>query len=684
MMAAGQLNGTKQDNHGNSREDAVTGNIRSKLKAVYVLAASMLCWPAAGAAPAEELGLYEKFAMDPQMTQVAVSPDGKSVAAVQRFSKDGDKFLRIYDAADLSAKPITLSADPMEIMGFFWANNERLVVRFRQDVDMLEDLGVYTRQVFRWASIDKAGKEWTPLPARKLDRRSELSKWMQNLLAGTILSEMQWDDDHILLLYDDDQDGVSDAFQVNVATGKAKMVFRNGARLRLDFVDSSGEPRLASLYDTGEDALIYYARLKGKKEWLEIGRTVASPDSVSEYFGTLGFFNEENPNEIWVVSNHDADTAGIFAYDIGTSKRTELLFRHPKYDAIDVATKYVKGKGDVPVAFVHHGRGVERYYFDPQEKALAAAIDAILPDTQNTIASRSRDESVIVIRAEGPRHPPTWHLLRDKTKLDELGKSLPALTPDMLSPVEWVRYKARDELEIPALVTVPEGKGPFPAVVLPHGGPVAREVWGFSLWPQLLANHGYVVIQPQFRISEGFGRAHLEAGFAQWGLALQDDLEDATQYLVKRGLADPERLAIFGWSYGGYAAFVGSARDPNPYKCAISGAGVADLPFFRARLADFGDLTEKAYRTTVDGLNALDMAKSVDVPLLVIHGTQDERVPVAESRKFVAQLKKHGKQHEYIELKGANHFYGTIYYRHWMQMFPAMIDWLDNTCGLKG
>ena len=653
------------------------------ITAALLAGSALFFMAAAQGADAEGLDLYEKFAVDPAMTQVAVSPDGKSVAAVQRFSKDGDKFLLIYDAADLAAKPVTLAADPMEIMSFFWANNDRLVVSFRQDVDMLEDIGIETRLVGRRASIDKAGKQWTPLPARKVDRRSEFSKWVHNLLGSSVLSTMRWDDDHILLSYDDNQDGVADAFKVNVATGKAQMVFRNGARLQLDAVDFSGEPRLASEFDDARDAIIYYARLKGQKDWLEIGRTVATPDSVSESYRTLGFYNEDDPNEVWVLSNHDADTAGIFAYDIAERKFKELLFRHPKYDAFGIETKYVEGKGYVPLAFVHNGRSLDRYYFDPEEKALMDAIDAILPNTRNEIASRSLDDGVIVIEADGPRHPRTWYLLRDKSKLDELGKAWPALTEDMLSPVEWVSYKARDGLEIPALVTVPNGEGPFPAVVNPHGGPVARDYWGFDPWSQLLANRGYVVIQPQFRISEGFGRAHLEAGFGKWGLALQDDLEDAAKYLVKRKLADPRRLAIFGWSYGGYAAFVGAARDPNPFQCAISGAGVAELPFFRARLADSGDFLEKAYRPTVDGLNALDMAESVDVPLLVVHGDKDERVPVAESRKFVTQLKKHGKQHKYIELEGANHFFGTIFYRHWMQMFPAMIDWLDNTCGLK-
>ena len=629
-------------------------------------------------------GPYEKFAMDPAMTQVSVSPDGKSLATIQRFAKDGEKYLLIYDATDLTSRPVTLSADPMEIMGFFWANSDRLVVSFRQEVDVLQSMGIHTRQVSRRASIDKAGKEdWVPLPTRRVDRRSDFSKWMQNLQGSTVLSQLRWDDDHILLSYDDDQDGVSDAFRVNVANGRARMVFRNGQRLRLAGVDGDGEPRLASQFDTARDAILYYARLKGQKEWLQIGETIASPGAVSQSFGVVGFFSQENPNEIWVVSNHDADTSGVFAFDIADREYAELLFRHPKYDAIGVRSKYVDGRGHVPVAFLHHGRGTESYYFDPEEKALLEAINAFLPETQNSIVSRSRDDNMIVISSVGPRHPRTWHLLRDKSRIDELGKSMPFLTPDILSPVEWVRYKARDGMEIPALVTIPKGEPPFPAVVHPHGGPVARDRWGFDLWAQLLASRGYIVIQPQFRISQGFGRAHLEAGFGQWGLALQDDLDDAAMYLVARKLADPDRLAIFGWSYGGYAAFVGSARDPNPYQCAISGAGVADLPFFRARLADYGDFMEKAYRTTVDGLNALDLAESVDVPILVVHGKQDERVPVAESRKFIELLEEHGKKHKYIELEGANHFFGTIFYRHWMELFPAMIDWLDNTCGLK-
>ena len=278
--------------------------------------------------------------------------------------------------------------------------------------------------------------------------------------------------------------------------------------------------------------------------------------------------------------------------------------------------------------------------------------------------------------------PRSFYLL-DDNKLELLGKSMPFLTEDILSEVQWVRYKARDGMVIPALVTVPDGEGPFPVVVNPHGGPTARDYWGFDLWAQMLASHGYLVIQPQFRISTGFGRAHLEAGYGQWGLTQQDDMEDGLTYLVKKGLADPNRAGVFGWSYGGYAATIGAMRNPTPFQCAISGAGVADMPAFRAWLADNGTFAEKAYRPTLDGVNPLDHVDDVHIPILVIHGDIDERVSVEESRKLVRKLKEFDKQYKYIELEGANHFFGTIYYRHWMEMFPAMIDWLDNTCGFK-
>ena len=644
----------------------------------------LLALPLVSAAQQQQaLTGFEAFAQEPAMSFASVSPDGKHLATLQRFAKDGKQFLLIYELGDMAKKPVTLGSDRMDIVSAGWANNERLVVRFRQDVETLQRLGVDTRQVSKLATVDRKGKQWLEIPRRRADRRSATAKAIQQFGGAAVFDRLPKDDDHILIYYDDDQNFVADIFRVNVETGSAQRVAKNSDRISITYMDDDGDPRLATRFDEGSEAIIELARLKGETDWIEIGRTQASVGNVSSIFNAFRLVGPPSSNEFYVLSNHETDTAAIYTYDLEKRQFGEMQFMHPQYDATGVRTKLDEDKNDVILGFTFTGKSGDVYLVDPGEQALYAAINGILPDTGNSIVSRSQDGNTMVIRAEGPTMPPSWYLLNGG-RLDLLGRSLPFLTQDMLAEVEWIRYEARDGMEIPALITVPRGEGPFPLVVLPHGGPVARDYWGFDVWAQLLAYHGYVVIQPQFRISSGLGRKHLEAGYGRWGHEMQDDLEDAIGYLAERELGDPARAAIFGWSYGGYAAFVGSFRDPNPFRCAIAGAGVADLPYFRAWLADSGTLLEKAYRPAVDGLSPLEHVDSVDIPILLIHGDIDERVPVAESRKFVAKLKQYEKQHKYIELEGANHFFVTIYYRHFMQMYPAMIDWLDNTCELKG
>ena len=631
-------------------------------------------------AASEPLTGIKAFAQEPAMSSASVSPDGKHIATVQRFTKDGKQVVRIYDAHDLSKEPTTLGSEKMDISSASWVNNDRLILGLRQAISSISNSVGFT---FKLVAVDRTGENWLSIPRKRGDRRRDITEFLDDLGTASVFDRLPKDPEHILIEFDDDGNFIRDIFKVNVSTGSAKRIVRNNDRTSIYYIDDDGDPRLASRYDAAETAIVYLARLKGGKDWIEIGRTVASLDSQSKAFGVLGLVDDDpNSNEFYVLSNHESNTTGIYIYDLEKRDFGELVFRHPKYDALGI--RYIRDKDlNLKMAgFVYTGKMGDVYFIDPEEEALFDAINNILPESDNSIVSRSHDHKTLIIRAEGPRLPPSWYLLRDN-QLKLLGQSLPFLKPEMLARVEWVTYKARDGMKIPAFVTIPNGEPPFPLVIHPHGGPVVREYWGFTDWAQLLAYHGYLVIQPQYRISTGFGRKHLEAGYGRWGYEMQDDLDDAITYLAERGLADPDRAAIFGWSYGGYAAFVGSFRDPNPYKCSIAGAGVADVPFFRARLGDGGDFLEKAYRPTVDGINPLDHVDSVDIPILVIHGDMDARVPVAESHKFVALLEKYNKEHKYLELEGANHFFGTIYYRHYMEMYPAMIDWLDNTCGLK-
>lgn len=647
-------------------------------------------------AAAQDVSIFQAFSQDPAIVDVDLSPNGKWLSVVRRNSIDGDPFLAVYDAKNLSTEwEQAYGASNMQVSRATWINDDYLIMTFTQQFDEGED----TYSVSKVASIRRGGTTFTELPKVRFDARrlgSGVADDLARFSGANIISTLPGDDEHIMVSYAADFTPSGGRFvpifeiaKVNVETGNIVSSVSTNTRYSGYGVDSDGEVRTASYYDSSTGQQVIVARKKGENEWLEIGRSGQGTDVISQDFGILGFPDKNRPNEIFVRSNHDANTSGIFAYDLGSQEFTELLFRHPKYDASsyltirdpeDRDTLYLTG-------FTYDGKGGETYWIDPAEEAFAENLDAVLPNSNNDTVSASRDRSMRVIRANGPRIPSTYYLYdEDKGGLQLIGKSLPALEEDDLSDMEFVTYTARDGYGIPALVTVPsKGEAPFPTVVMPHGGPTARDYWGFDPWVQVLAYHGYAVIQPQYRISTGFGKKHLEDGFGEWGMLQQDDIDDAGTYMIEQGIADPDRLAIFGWSYGGYSSFVGAARDPNPYKCAIPGAGVADMAQFRAwlyRSSASRDPLAK-YRDTVEGLNPLELASSVDVPVLVIHGTEDERVPISHSDKFVAALRREGKQHEYLKLEGANHFFGTIYYEHWMQMYPAIVDWLDNTCGLK-
>ena len=629
---------------------------------------------------------FEAFARDAAMSSVRISPNGERIMSIVRTGVDTDPLLFIYKTDELTKPnatpdPITLSAAPMEIVQAFFANDERIIVVLRQDIDTIERLGGSTRQAIRVVSVGVDGQDWQPLPKRNFDRRSKVESFLENLSPGSVFDGLVWDPDHILI-----SDGDGNIYKVNVEDGSRNLVIRNSDAIAYSDIDFDGDVRLANRFEPADSSIVYLARLKGESNWFEYGRLSAGKMGagfVAQVFIPLGFYNPEDPNELWVASNHESDKTGVYSFDLKEKKFKELLFRHNKYDASSVATKVAGNSKPITTGFRYSGKyNGEPLFTDEGEAALFNGLSQAFPDTRISIISRSADESRMIIGADGPRTPQSYYLY-DSGRVYFLGTQYPELNASMLSRVEWTSYKARDGLEIPTLVTIPDGKGPFPAMVMPHGGPIARDNWGYDNWAQMLAHHGYVVIQPQFRISTGFGKKHLEAGFAQWGKTMQDDLDDAAAYLVKRGLAEKDNIGIFGWSYGGYAAFVGAARDPNPYRCAIAGAGVADIPLFRARIGAGGSILSRGFRQTLDGLNPLEMVDSVDIPILVIHGDKDERVRIEESDKFVAGLRNAGKQHEYLVLEGANHFFGTIYYEHYMQMFPKMIDWLDNTCSMK-
>jgi len=296
--------------------------------------------------------------------------------------------------------------------------------------------------------------------------------------------------------------------------------------------------------------------------------------------------------------------------------------------------------------------------------------------------SRSDDDNVLVLNVSADDNPGSYYIVTNKQKLTKIGDRLPFIDKSKLGTVKYISYKARDGRNIKAYVTIPATKGPHPAVVLPHGGPWVRDSIIFDDWAQLLAYHGYVVIQPNYRGSTGYGLEHWIAGDNNWGLKKQDDLDDAAQYLVEKGLATKDKLALFGWSYGGYAAFAASMRENNIYQCVVAGAGVSDLSRINATLNENRFLSI-LQRPTISGVSPVEQVDKVNVPILIIHGDIDSRVPIKHSRDFVSELEKYKKDFKYIELEDADHFSDSLFYAHKKEFYTELLSWFDNKCSLK-
>jgi len=607
----------------------------------------------------------DAFIRDPAFSAASLSPDGKYLATVQTVEKDGQPIILLFETADLKKKPKIFGSHPrMKIKSVFWLDNNTIAARFWQRLQIKRLPTV--KQFSKLAVMDVRDQKW-----------DDLCRGDGEYDTCGLVSTMPWDDDTIRV------SSRNNFYDLNIKSGKKKLVHRGSSKYGYSAFGRDGKPLGRQELEPGTDAVISYIRKDSNSDWVEVNRNEPGMEAVASIFGVAEQDNN-NSNKFYVVSNHETDTAAVYEYFLSSKTFGKRLFHNPKYDASGVSTVWRPETDEYEiVGYTYADKAPQVEYISAREKSLMDGIDAALPGANNAVISRTRDESKMIVRSEGPRTPPSYYLLTNKTNMQYLGSSNPDLQSKDLADVTWEYFPTRDGRSMPALITKPNGTAPFPVVMMPHGGPVARDYWGFDLWAQILANEGYMVVQPQFRISSGFGKNHMSAGFQKWGLETQDDVEDALKYVVDKGYAKKDKAAIFGWSYGGYAAFTAAQRSPNVFQCAIPGAGVSEKARFRAFLDKGGDFQSKSYRKTADGYDPLAHVKDVNIPVLVIHGEIDERVPIVHSEKYVSQLKKHKKEHKYVVLEGANHFFGTIFYENYKEMFDEMLTFLEGPCGMK-
>ena len=449
--------------------------------------------------------------------------------------------------------------------------------------------------------------------------------------------------------------------------------------------DKSGRLRAVTTIDAGlfkEGAtLTHWYRAADQVTWDKL-----VDFKINDDYWTPVYVPDE-PGTIVVRSRAGRDTYALFNYDVKQHKITEMLAGHPTQDL--VSWNGIEQENFDYV--VTEGMRMQQVWFDPAWSRAQQQVDGLLPKTINVISGDPA--RALLIRSYGDMDPGTWRFLDLETRIMRVvGKVTTDLDTSKLLPVDIISYKANDGLAIPAYLTRPAGvAGPAPLVVLIHGGPVARDQWAFNAEVQLLASRGYMVFQPQFRGSTGLGRKFEEAGYRQWGRAMQDDITAGVAHLVQQGLADPQRVCIVGASYGGYAALWGLAKTPQLYKCGVSFAGVSDIGFLFNDGADRnGDASARLLMQShignrsegpqlFDPVSPLLHAADIQAPVLLMHGEEDTRVPIAHGKKMRDALLKNGKQVTWVTFPDEGH--GLRLVRSEALYYSTLLDFLDKYIG---
>ena len=368
----------------------------------------------------------------------------------------------------------------------------------------------------------------------------------------------------------------------------------------------------------------------------------------------------------FVLSSEKTGRYALYKFNYATRELGEQIFESPTNDVTDM----ILSEDGQTVRAVFYTDDRERVvWFDPDLKARQGEIDGVLKSRQNWIVSRSGDSKRMIVWTGASDDPGSYYVyIPEAGVMRRLLRINEALPRSALPPTRYVKYTARDGLEIPAYLTLPKGRTPkgLPLIILPHGGPYGvRDTLTYDPQVQFLANRGYAVLQPNYRGSESYGEAFYKKGEGEWGRRMQDDLDDGMDWLVKEGIADPKRVCLVGASYGGYAALWGATRNPERYRCAASLAGVSDLRRQLTYQTDFliSRRYRKDWRSTVQGaadfdldsVSPLKQLQRLTVPVLLAHGDADPRVPYQQSSLYAAALAKAGKPHEFHTLAGEGH-----------------------------
>lgn len=590
----------------------------------------------------------EDFFRKPERAAVRLSPSGQHLAwlAPVAFTNAAGETVRRMNLFTLALGAGDAAFDPQaatqrtavaerDIGGYFWADDERLVY-------VMDSGGDENWHLFVVGAASGEPRDLTPFEGVQCSIVDDLEDE-----PGVLLFQMNKRDPERF-----------DVYRLELETGAMEVVAENPGNVQSWITDHAGQLRLATTTDGVNTSILY--RTTEAEDFRVIG-TYDFKESVAP----IGFtFDNQG---LWVASNVGRERMAIFEMDPETGALGALIFEH---DEVDVSNLLRSKQRKVTCGVAFEIDKPHKVFWDARREALQAFIDAELPGYENNLASFAKSEERYIVHSASDRSIGRYFLLdapfdandlagTDGFRLTHLFDLAPWLDEAALCAVQPIAYTARDGRRIPGYLTLPKGaSGPVPLIVHPHGGPWVRDSWGFNPELQFLANRGYAVLQMNYRGSTGYGRDHMESSFGQWGLAMQDDVTDGARWAIDQGIALPERVAIYGGSYGGYATLAGITKTPELYCCAVDFVGVSNLftwieafpPYWRPFLEMVYEMVGHPERDKerFEATSPIFHIDKIQCPLFVAQGANDPRVRQEESEQIVAALRAKNIPVEYL------------------------------------
>ena len=593
----------------------------------------------------------EDFMKNPGDFGYVLSPDGDYISYSSTWENRSNVFVKKM-SGDSEPVRVTSSKD-RDIAASFWKDDQILYMK--------DNGGDENYHIYSSSFNGQEEKDLTPYPEVRVQ----------------IISVLSGVKDEILIMMNKEDPTVFDVYKLNIKTGETTHVAKNPGNIVSWLADRDGKIRIAVESD-GVDSTVLYRETEAD-EFKPFISTEAG-DSVSP----IGFSKDNQ--SIYALSNKDRDKIELVNFDLKANEK--VIYSNPQ---VDVMGAVYDSRRDKVLYSLYMTDKLHYSFFDEEFEAIFNKLKEKLnvSESELMITDNNKEMTKMIVAVSSDKVYGTYYYYDSTTdELMKLADLSSWLDSDNLAEMHPISYKSRDGLTIHGYLTLPKNKKPedLPLIVNPHGGPWARDMWGFNPEVQLLANRGYAVLQMNFRSSAGYGKEFLDAGNKQWGLKIQDDITDGVQWAIDQGIADADRIGIYGASFGGYATLAGITSTPDLYAAAVDYVGVSNLftlletipPYWETMLNDFYNrighpIEDKELLEAASPVFHVDKIKT---PLFVAQGAKDPRVNKAESDQIVDALRARGIDVEYMLKENEGHGFQNEENR--IEFYNAMIKFLDN------